>query len=181
MRELNSNAVEFAAAGTRDDMADSKQELSPGARIAIGAAMFLLGVGIAARSADMLMHEAAKLASEGMIMLPVGFAFAFGGMLLALPLRFVRTRTFVGALMVTAFALTVSWIAFGPGERRFAGGLGGHGTGSPIGEGLGRAVFGFAAILLNILALLMWVRGIRRHWMPSPEDEAALAALREKK
>jgi hypothetical protein len=166
MRELNSNAVEFASAGTRDDMADSKQELSPGARIAIGAAMFLLGVGIAARSADMLMHEAAKLASEGMIMLPV---------------RFVRTRTFVGALMVTAFALTVSWIAFGPGERRFAGGLGGHGTGSPIGEGLGRAVFGFAAILLNILALLMWVRGIRRHWMPSPEDEAALAALREKK
>jgi hypothetical protein len=137
---------------------DPRRELSPGARIAIGVALLVLGVAVAAHGAQLLLAAPQPLSSDGVAGLPIGLVFAFGGLLLAVPARFARLRAVCGALLVTGFALILDWIAFGPGARKFGGGIG-HSS-----ELFGRAVFGVGAVLASILAVLMWVHGIRRHW-----------------
>jgi len=144
-------------------MPDSRNDLSPGARVAIGVAMIALGVGVAAVGAQTLLADPKGLASEGLVGVPIGMVFAFGGLMLAVPQRYARLRALAAALLVTGMALAADWIAFGPGTRQFSGGIGsgtaGHGV--PIGETPGRIAFGVCAVILNLLALLMWVRGFR--------------------
>ncbi len=60
----------------------------------------------------------------------------------------------LGCLAITALALVFNWAAFGPGERKFSGGVGGQ-TG-------GRIAFGAGAILLDVFALVGWSAVIRR-------------------
>jgi hypothetical protein len=144
----------------------SRNELSPGARIAIGAAMLALGIAVTAVGAQTLLADPEGLSSEGLVGVPIGMVFAFGGLLLAVPPRYARLRAAAAAVLVTAMALTADWVAFGPGERRFgahvgAGIVGVHGRAS---ETLGRTVFGVGAVILDLFAVLLWVRGFRRHW-----------------
>src|ERR687888_324909 len=79
-------------------------------------------------------------------------------MLLALA-RFLAARTRVfGALLITCFAVTFDWVAFGPGERHFSGGfsLGGVGIVARPGELLGRAMFGLGAVIFDVVAVVLW-------------------------
>ena len=137
-----------------------KQDLSPGGRVAIGLAMTAMGLGIVALGVAYLVQDPRKLVSGEVAALPAGLVFAAGGAMLALPERLVRTRALVGALLITAFALTFDWIAFGPGERRFSGGFSSGAIGVHLnpGENLGRVVFGIGAIIMDLLAVLVWVR-----------------------
>ena len=141
-----------------------KQDLSPGGRVAIGLAMTAMGLGIVALGVVYLVQDPRKLVSGEVAALPAGVAFAAGGAMLALPERLVRTRALVGALLITAFALTGDWIAFGPGERQFSGGF----SSGPVavhlspGETLGRVVFGIGAVIMDVLAVLVWVRLLRK-------------------
>ena len=141
-----------------------KQDLSPSGRIAIGLAMTALGLGIVALGVGYLMQDPRKLRSGEVAALPMGVVFAAGGAMLALPERLVRTRALVGTLLITAFALTFDWIAFGPGERQFNGGF----SSGPIavhlspGETPGRVVFGIAAVMMDVLAMVVWFRLLRR-------------------
>ena len=128
--------------------------------------MLALGVGIAAVGTQTLLADPQGLASEGLVGVPIGMVFAFGGLMLAVPARFARFRAVAAAVLVTAMALTADWIAFGPGERHFgarvgAGIVGAHGN---PGETLGRAAFGLGAVILDLFALFLWVRGFRRGW-----------------
>jgi len=64
---------------------------------------------------------------------------------------------------VTTFALTLDWVAFGPGTRRFGGGISYIvNIGFSPSEFFGRVVFGIAAVCLDITAAVMWVGLIRR-------------------
>jgi hypothetical protein len=146
----------------------SSRDLSPGARVAVGIALVAMGVALSARGADVLVHETRGLASEGMAIVPIGMAFAFAGLLLAVPTRYGRLRTFAGAVLMTAFALTFDWIAFGPGTREFGGAVSVGFAWVPFrpGEILGRSVFGVFALLLDAFVLVMWVHAIRRHFRP---------------
>ena len=103
------------------------------------------------------------LASEDFVFLPAGLMFVFAGVMLALAPERAALRRLFGALLVTAFALTLDWIAFGPGERRFSGGISlGIEIGFNPGELFGRIAFGIGAAILDIIAAVLWTREIRR-------------------
>ena len=65
--------------------------------------------------------------------------------------------------MIGLFASIASWIAFGPGEREFSGGAsaGPVSVGGSGGETVGRVMFGFGAVLLWLMEVLIAVKLIR--------------------
>jgi hypothetical protein len=138
-------------------------EVSPLGRVALGfscAAMGFIPMGIGISSA---IHATHPLTSEDFISVLAGLIFVFGGVLLGLPPGRTGLQRLFGALLATAFAATVDWIAFGPGERHFGGTLSaGIAIGFHPSEFFGRAVFGIAAVPLDILAIFMWAGCIRR-------------------
>ena len=138
----------------------AKESLSPGLRVAIGLVVCAVGFGVVALGVQQLGPKANKFAAGEFAALPIGMTFAFLGALIALPRSVVRTRALIAALMVSALALTADWIAFGPGEVSSRSGLSFHKVPGPvqIGKMIGRILFGFAAVLANLLALWAWVR-----------------------
>jgi len=76
---------------------------------------------------------------------------------------FKVSQYWAGASIITIFALILDWIAFGPGERQFSGsvGLPFFSVTTSAGQLIGRYVFGFCAILLNLLAVWVWAYGFR--------------------
>jgi hypothetical protein len=143
----------------------AKKGLSPGQRVAIGVAVCAMGIGLVALGLHQLWPKENKLAAGEFAALPVGMTFAFFGVLLALPRSVVRTRVLIAALMVSALALTADWIAFGPGELGFGGGLSFATVRGPlqIARTIGRILFVIGAVLANLLALWAWVRFL---WTP---------------
>jgi hypothetical protein len=59
---------------------------------------------------------------------PAGLMFVFAGILIALPPEYTKWRNLLATLVITCFAVTFDWVAFGPGERRFTGSIGGFGS-----------------------------------------------------
>jgi hypothetical protein len=88
--------------------------------------------------------------------------FFFAGVLMALPAQWARSRSILSALLMTAFAVTFDWIAFGPGERHFSGGfsMGFLGMGFSPGQWMGRIAFGLFGVLTTVLAVMAWARVI---------------------
>ena len=71
----------------------------------------------------------------------------------------------LGGSIVGLVALIFNWIAFGPGERRFSGGMAlpfFWVSSSRIGEWTGRLVFGGGAILVDLFFVWVMVRGVRQ-------------------
>jgi hypothetical protein len=117
--------------------------------------------------------------SERWVGLIVGLAFACGGIAVTLQTatgatpggagaseppgtpKWVRpTLTLLSLAIVASLAAIASWVAFGPGTRAFSGPI-------PflpgwLNESLGRAVFGFGAILAWIMLIVMAVTEMRR-------------------
>ena len=98
--------------------------------------------------------HADPLTADNLMGLPAGLMFVFAGILIGLPPQYAKWRNLLTALLITCFALTFDWVAFGPGERKFSGSIGGFGF--IPGELLGRTVFGVFAVILDILAIAMW-------------------------
>src|SRR5262249_28838113 len=146
------------------------RDLSPAGKRAWGlvcGARGLVVTGIAIASA---LAASPPLASQDFIFLPAGLIFVFGGALLALPPGRGDLNRLFGALLITAFAVTLDWIAFGPGERKFSGGISvGAGIGLPlsVNETFGRVVFGIPAAIFDVLALALWASEIRRLLNPA--------------
>jgi hypothetical protein len=76
-----------------------------------------------------------------------GLMFVFAGVLIGLPPEYTRWRALLGTLVVTCFAPTFDWVAFGPGERKFNGSF--VGIGFVPSELMGRICFGFFAVVLD--------------------------------
>jgi len=139
------------------------QQPSPGARIALGvlfAACGVLPIGLGTYSA---LHATHPLTTADLIFAPIALIFVIGGVLVALPPRDDATHRLLATLLLTFFAATFDWVAFGPGERHFSGsiGLGIGGFGFRPGETFGRTVFGIAAVLIDVWAIAMWGGQIR--------------------
>ena len=103
---------------------------------------------------------------DPLMAVPAGFMFVFAGVLLGLPPD-SRWRDLVATLLITCFALTFDWVAFGPGERQFSGGFG-----LLSNEWVGRTLFGAFAVLLDVLAIGMWTGRIKGQAI-SPSDSTA--------
>jgi hypothetical protein len=136
------------------------------------AAMGLLITGMAIHSA---IHATDPVKANAYMGLPAGLMFVFAGMYMALPAE-SRWRSLLATLVVTCFALTFDWVAFGPGERRFTGDI--MGMRWISGELFGRVVFGFFAILLDIFAAAMWLGEFRRIGASTAATTSAAARSR---
>jgi hypothetical protein len=99
--------------------------------------------------------DADPFVADNLMGVPAGLMFVFAGVLLGLPPQYSQWRNLLTALVITCFALTFDWVAFGPGERKFSGSF--MGFGFIPGELLGRALFGVFAVILDGCAIAMWV------------------------
>jgi len=124
--------------------------------------MGLLLVGIAIHGAI----QADPFTADNLMGVPAGLMFVFAGIFMALPPEYKQWRNLLATLLVTCFALTFDWVAFGPGERRFSGSF--VGIGFAPSEFFGRASFGVCAVILDIWAIAMWIGQCRRALGRSP-------------
>jgi hypothetical protein len=148
--------------------------LSPRGRLAVGIAVAALGFLIAGSGVHSALRATHALTSEDFIGVLAAMVFVFGGALLALPPGRSGLQKLLGALLVTTFALTFDWIAFGPGTRRFGAGMSYSvlGVGFHPGETFGRTAFGIGAIVLDVFAAVIWVRVIRQAMTPSSTENS---------
>ena len=101
------------------DKPDTTSVLARG-RFALGLALSATGIAFAAYG---LLHPSAPIQPDPFIALPIGMIFASAGVLLAFPSAGLELKTIFATLLITGFAVTFDWIAFGPGERHFSGSL----------------------------------------------------------
>jgi len=136
------------------------KQLSPRGQIAVGLLVMAVGLGYTALAASHLGKPPDRLVMDAVAGSLAGLAFALAGVILVVPERRAGIRALIGALMVTCVALLFDWVAFGPGERRFRGGVSfvHIGAASPLSEMSGRALFAIGAVLFNLLALWAWLR-----------------------
>jgi hypothetical protein len=148
-------------------VADSGQGGGPGIGLTF-AAMGLMMMGFALYRAS----YAAQFTADSLMALPAGLMFVFAGILIGLPPQYQRWRSWLATLVVTCFALTFDWVAFGPGERHFTGNI--NGIGFVPGEMMGRVFFGVFALVLDICAVGMWIGQL--HHASAPSAPAAKPA-----
>jgi hypothetical protein len=104
------------------------------------------------------------LAGLGVMLLGLGRGSAASGELPPGAPAWMRIAQGVLALGAgTAIAVLGSWVAFGPGHRAFT--FGGLITG-PVSEGLGRAIFGVAAVVTWLCLGLAGAYAVRRMRRP---------------
>lgn len=145
-------------------------------KIVLGIVFTVPGLVAIGSAMTATIHGTGAPPSETLIGVPAGLIFVIGGALLALPSGRTRMQGLLTALLVTCFALTLDWVAFGPGERKFSGGIsfGVIGTGFQPGELFGRTVFGFFAVILDIMAILIWFDKYRRLSSADPNSGASM-------
>jgi hypothetical protein len=119
----------------------------------LGVAVAALGLMVAGAGICGAIH-AEPFNADSLMAVPAGSIFVFAGGLLGLPPD-SKWRDLLATLLVTCFALTFDWVAFGPGERRFTGFL--------SNEWVGRTLFGAFAVLLDVLAIAMWTGRLKGH------------------
>src|SRR5260370_5464493 len=127
-------------------VADGDQRGEPAFGV-LFAAPGLLMTGLAIHHAI----QADPFTADNLMGVPIGLMFVFAGILLGLPPQYTQWRNLLTALVISCFALTFDWVAFGPGERKFSGSV--MGFGFIPGELLGRVGFGVFAVILDVCAI----------------------------
>jgi hypothetical protein len=171
-KHLRLKESEAMAAG----MAAGDADGSPLGRSVLGIVFAVPGLAAIGSAVTVAIRGTGAPPAETLIGLPAGLIFVIGGALLALPPGRTRMQGLLTALLVTCFALTLDWVAFGPGERKFSGGIsfGVIGAGFQPGELFGRTVFGFFAVILDIMAIFVWFDKYRRLSSPAANSGASL-------
>ena len=125
-------------------------------------ALVAIGLGISQIGVSVYADPAGFNAPRWLVAL-IGAAFSLVGVILLVPRRFRTWHAFLIALFVTAFAVAPSWIAFGPGSRRFTSSISGIVLPDfgPSGELPGRFVFGISGVFMTIMAVWCWVQWMR--------------------
>jgi hypothetical protein len=146
----------------------NKNLLAIGAVVAGGGLYFVL-VGLSA------LPPPSRTNAPGWVVMCCGLAFAAAGFAVLVrgwlgvpdsegdlpqdaPVALKAIYSFSGVGAAAALALVGSWVAFGPGERHFS--MSGPIVG-PVGDALGRAIFGIGAVLTWI-AVALFARAAAR-------------------
>jgi hypothetical protein len=131
--------------------------------LAVGLAVAAMGLMLAGLAVNAAIRTE-PFSWDNLMGVPAGLMFVFAGILLGLPPQYQKWKNVLATLLVTCFALTFDWVAFGPGARRFGGSI--MGFGFTPGESIGRTVFGAFAIVLDVIAVAMWIAQWRRGFGP---------------
>ena len=138
--------------------------------LAAGLAFAAMGLMLVGFTINTAVH-ADPFVADNLMAVPAGLMFVFAGIFMALPPEYRQWQTLLATLVITCFALTLDWVAFGPGERKFTGNV--MGIGFISGELVGRTVFGFFAVILDIFAIKMWFDECRLVFGPSTGSDAS--------
>ena len=130
-----------------------------GRALGVGLVFTAIGLEVAGSAIYRAIH-AAPFVADNWMGVPAGLIFVFGGILASLPPGYDKWRNSLATLVISCFALSFDWIAFGPGERQFSGSFGGFGF-IPD-EMVGRVAFGFFGVIVSICAVGMWVGQFRQ-------------------
>ena len=122
-------------------------------QIAGGLIALAAGVGLAANAAGHLGQPMGKL--DPVLLIIGGSALAFVGLILFAPERNRRLKAWLGALMISAIAVLLDWLAFGPGGANHAGRV--H-----FWEVPGKLLLASGAVLFNLMAVWAWMRTLPR-------------------
>jgi uncharacterized protein YqgC (DUF456 family) len=150
--------------GTREASSAPAADGGRNASLAVGLFSAATGLMITGLALDRAIH-ADPLTADSLMALPAGLMFVFAGILIGLPPQYERWRSWLATLVVTCFAFTFDWVAFGPGERHFTGSI--NGIGFVPGEMMGRFFFGAFALVLDICAVGMWIGQFHHASAPS--------------
>lgn len=120
----------------------------------LGVVVAAMGLTVAGSGIYGAIH-AEPFNADSLMAVPTGSTFVFAGGLLGLPPD-SKWRDLLATLLVTCFALTFDWVAFGPGERQFTGSIG-----LLSNEWVGRTLFGAFSVLLDVLAIAMWTGRVK--------------------
>ena len=131
--------------------------------LALGVLVVALGLALAG-STILALFRTDHVESENLMAVPTGLIFVFAGVLVVLPPQYTKAKDLLATLLITCFAITFDWVAFGPGERQFTGNA--NGVDFVPSEVMGRAAFGVFAAILDIWAVVMWVGQFRRMFGP---------------
>jgi hypothetical protein len=148
------------------------QSLSPRAMAWMGGLFGLVGLAILLLALRIIPSAESKFQAPHWVVGAAGLAFFLVGILLLTtplaqtPEAAARTtwRTFLlGGGVVGSMAAIFNWVAFGPGPRHFGGSVSIPfvSVSGPSSEWAGRAAFGLAAALMDVLLVWMTVRGLR--------------------
>jgi hypothetical protein len=146
--------------------------LSPRAAAVLGALCVAMGLFIVLMAADVIPTDDKRFGAPRWVVSAGGLMFVLAGVALATtaapgaPEAAGRTTwrsVLLGGTIVGLMAAIFNWIAFGPGERRFGGGLAVPfvSVSGPASEWSGRAAFGLGAVLVNVFLVWMVARGLR--------------------
>jgi hypothetical protein len=149
---------------TREANSAATGDGSQGGNFAVGLFSAAAGLMITGLALDRAIH-ADPFTANSLMALPAGLMFVFAGILIGLLPQYERWRSLIATLVVTCFALTFDWVAFGPGERHFTGSI--NGIGFVPGETMGRFFFGAFAALLDICAVGMWIGQLHQTSAPA--------------
>jgi len=149
-----------------------RTRLSPRATTALGAICVGLGLLIVLLAAGVIPSDESRFHAPRWVVSAAGLVFVLAGVAFATasapgaPEAAGRTtwRSFLlGGAIVGLMAVILNWIAFGPGQRGFSGGLAlpfGSVSG-PASEWTGRVAFGIGAVLVDVVLVWMTARGLR--------------------
>jgi MFS family permease len=157
---------------------DDTTPLSPRAAVvigllvmAVGTLIVLLALGVVTDSPPSPDTPPWVVACAGLIFVLGGAAMIVGYALAGGPARdgdlppgtptWMRvTQLALGLGIVGALGAVAGWVAFGPGPRTFTT-TGSFGSGQ-VDDGMGRAVFGFGAVLIGVFFVALLVVSVRR-------------------
>jgi len=145
------------------------------ARLALGLLVAALGLALAG-STILALFRTDHVDSENLMAVPTGLIFVFAGVLVVLPPQYTKAKDLLATLLITCFAMTFDWVAFGPGERQFTGNI--NGSEFIPSEFMGRAAFGLFAVILDICAVVMWIWQFRRMFGTGPTAGPGLPTTR---
>ena len=134
-------------------------------QVTVGLLLIAAGLGVSAAVASQFGKPAGKLPVDAVPVFVAALGLVFAGATVAAPERRAGVKAWTGALMITAIALLIDWIAFGPGERRFSGGsLSANAAVGPhqLKEMAVRLLLAIGAVLFSLMALWAWVRVLWR-------------------
>src|SRR5205814_360162 len=131
---------------------------------------------------DMAAHEN----DPHWLVLCVGLAFLLAGVAIAIQTfghanaagelppaapRWMRAVQYLSTFTIVACLGAIgTWVAFGPGEREFSGGL--PFLGPAVNSMIGRSAFGVGAVLTWLCLAAIAVTGLRKHFAPGNPDGA---------
>lgn len=122
------------------------------------------GLLIVLMAVDVIPIDPASLYAPRWVLATAGVVFVIGGVMASVGQRHPLLNEGLAGLLIGCMALIATWIAFGPGEREFSGGisLGPLAIGGSTAPSLGRVVFGLSAVLLWALVVYVIQRCVKQ-------------------